>query len=122
MSTDKSAKEVLQHIINEVRKWIDTVEDQLQRFEKRKKDHKRKIEETTNGWLQNFKEYKKVSNSADLAYLSLAITSLYQESEELEAEEAQRVKDLQTALQSFIITNLQVEEEECILKKHKRQE
>ena len=73
MSTDKSGKEGRQEMLNKVRNTADKVEEQLHKCKKNIND------------------------------LSMAIASLNDEYVELEAKEAQCVKDMQTTLQSSVL-------------------
>ena len=120
MSTGTASKEGLQQMIYDVREMVYKAEDHLHKCKKPKKEHERKIAETVKGWLQNF-EKKTNSNSADLTDLSMAIASLNDEYVELEAKEAQCVKDMQTTLQSSVMTDVQVADNDTS-KKRKRLE
>ena len=89
MSTDKSGKEGRQEMLNKVRNTADKVEEQLHKCKKNIND------------------------------LSMAIASLNDEYVELEAKEAQCVKDMQTTLQSSVLTDLKVENNDTSKKRER---
>ena len=113
MPTDKSHTEVLQQMIDDLRHTVDEVEYTFQEgndvFKKRKADHIQKVEETTNEGVEKLKASQ---NSDDINDLASTMQRLKREANKQKEEEAQRIKDLQTSLQSSVMTDLEMVSEQ----------
>ena len=119
-STNKSDKEVLQQMINDLRKSVDKVEDQLKRFEKRKKDHKRKNRRNHNRMVTEFQRIQK-SIQQRRPYLFVVSDNIFEPrirgTGSRRSATYQRLADSASVIYHYNFF-LQVEEEECTLKKN----